>query len=359
MDRVVSSRNPWRWMSNSCHLDTWLMVELSFFGRLASFADTPLIDSLLDTSPALSKLFKVLSAAGTDNQDALKMAYWAMEIESYLGGTRAARTSFGQFSDYQKHGELMHIHERSNAKLDITSTYIGMRKTCSNPNHDITTSDLKRIPQVTTEDCWFAMPDDWSRTQDAAGRWRTEQVSQVHNTGLGDVVETLLGRSDGETTNCTTCCQTQPGTCFQESSEKIPKNALLPISLEFNVDPDSSVPVERELCIGGLGYTLLAVVFGNGMHFKCNIVLCDVWYHYDDLGLVINNSMTNHFLVRITAPSTFLTPPPLELGFKPIVYRYIRHDISTITPLLLSTPDVIHTGLQFNSMWRLLVQGYE
>jgi hypothetical protein len=358
MARVVSARQPWKWMNNSCHLDTWLMVELSFFGQLANSEHTPLVDSVLDKSPALTKLFKVLNAAGTNNQDDLKMAYWAMEIESYLGGTRAARTSFGQFSDYQKHGELMHIHERGDAKFDITSTYIAIQKSCSNPNHDTTTSHLKRTTQVTTEDCWFAMPDDWSRTKDTAGRWRTEQVSQVHNTGLGDVVETLLGRSDGETTNCTICCKAHPGTCYQESSEKIPANALLPISLEFNVDPDSRVPVERELCIGGLGYTLLAVVFGNGMHFKCNIVLYDQWYHYDDLGLVIKNSLTNHFLVRISAPSSFLTPPPPMMGFKPIVYRYMRHDISTITPLHLSTPDVIHKGLQFNSMWRLLVQGY-
>jgi hypothetical protein len=293
------------------------------------------------------------------------MAYWAMEIESYLGGTRAARASFEAFSDYQKHGELMHTQERSDANLDITSTYIGMKKTCSNPNHINTDINHKRIPQVTTEDFWFAMPDDWSRTKDAAGRWQTEQVSQVHNTGLGDVVETLLGLSDGETSNCPACSKAQPGTCFQESCNKIPNNALLPISLEFNVDPNSSVPVEPELCIGGLGYTLLAVVFGNGKHFKCNIVLGAQWYHYDDIGMDTNglhqpnsNTPKRHRLVRIAEPCTFLTPPSPALGYKPIAYRYTRHDNTTINPLHLSNPGVIHTGLQFNSMWRLLVDGY-
>ena len=82
LEEVLHTKCGWIWESMSCHLDCFLMVELSFFCALAT--ETKLLtDDVVLQSPALVKLFKVLLAVGTKNQDTYKMAYWAMEIEEY------------------------------------------------------------------------------------------------------------------------------------------------------------------------------------------------------------------------------------------------------------------------------------
>jgi hypothetical protein len=364
VDRVISGRNPWSWMVNSCHLDTWLMVELSFFGRLASSNVTPLTDQVALSSTALMKLFKVLISVGHTTQDNMKMAYWAMEIEDYQGGSRQARKTFKLPTDYQKHGEFLQIQDRRTANMNITTLSLGMKATCTNPDHTIARSVLKRVPHIPVEDYWYTLPDDWTRTKGSDGRWKTDQCHQVRHADLEDVVETLLGRSDGETSNCPTCSKTHPGTSYQISWEKYPSLSMLPLCLEYTVDPDSNVPVSEKLNIGGLEYTLLAIVFGDGGHFKCNVLLRDNWYHYDDLGFAISvpktgNNPSPPRLVRINHPDTFSTTPPPTGGFKPISYRYIRDDISTMEPVVMPRSESITKTLQFNSMWRLLVQGYD
>ena len=363
VDRVISGHNPWSWMSNSCHIDTWLMVELSFFGCLASSTDTLFTDSRVQSSPALTKLFKVLTAGGKPNQDQLKMGYWAMEIEEYVGGTRNSRNTFKQVSTYQTHSELLHSQTRHETNLDMASTYVGMAPICTNPDHIDQRGIRKRVQQVTAEDTWYSMPDDWTRTKDDMGRWSTNQCHQIHHSDLADVLETLLGRADGETTNCKVCAEKYPGTEFQEFRERLPQFSLLPLSMEFNVDPGSTIVAEPTMDIGGLKYTLLAVVFGNGVHFKCNILLRQWWYHYDDMGIDVetpNNSQVPSppRLVRMTTQTTPMTPPPPVAGFKRISYRYIRENTTTVDPIEMTNWQCIGTGVQFNSMWRLLVDGY-
>ena len=55
------------------------MVELSSYEAIARVTGL-LTDDLIQSSPALTKLFKVLLSAGTPDQDVLKMSYWAMAL---------------------------------------------------------------------------------------------------------------------------------------------------------------------------------------------------------------------------------------------------------------------------------------
>jgi hypothetical protein len=364
LDRVVSMRNPWAWMFNSCHLDTWLMVELAFFGKLATSWVTPLTDDMVQSSPPLTKLFKVLFAAGSENQDKMKMGYWAMEIEEYMQGTRKARGGFKQFSTYQSPAQLLHTRSRSDPSVDLVSTYVGMEPICSNPDHIDQIGIRKRVCSINAEDAWYSMPDDWTRTKDSTGRWTTNQCHQFKHRSFSDVVETLLGRSDGETKNCGICATNHPGTAFQEHQQRLPQFAKLPLSLEFNVDAGTEIEADLHLEIGGLHYTLLAVVFGDGAHFKCNVCLRGLWYHYDDLGMEVKQQQkksvpNTHRMVRVKSPAGYMTPPAPWETFKPIAYRYIRDEMTTAEPMELPRWMSLPTGLQFNSMWRLLVEGYD
>ena len=60
---IMKTRNAWTWSDSSCHLDCWLMVELSSYEAVARVTGL-LTDDMIQSSPALTKLFKVLLSAG-------------------------------------------------------------------------------------------------------------------------------------------------------------------------------------------------------------------------------------------------------------------------------------------------------
>jgi hypothetical protein len=365
VDRIISRRSPWKWGDNSCHLDCYLMVELAFFGSLvhnSQGSQNLLTDDVVLKCPALSKLFAVLLSAGTKTQDALKMAYWAYEIEEYFGGSSTARSTFGKCAGYDQHGDYMAsaLLERNN--VDLRATYVGFQPVCNNPEKHAIDPIQKKSVTVTAIDNWYTLPDDWTRQKGTDGRWRSSCCHFTKHAGLGDVMGSLLGRTDGETTDCPKCAA-ESQKCYQITWMKEPEKAKLPLALEFAVDPNQLVQAEAQINVGGLQYTLLAVVFGDGNHFTCNVLLHEYWFHYDGLGFHcrVDPDQTAKgaagkypAIPRMVRAQDHMTPPPPGDGFSPVVYRYIRCDATHLGPVSAPDPSKIPTHFQFNNMWRLM-----
>ena len=365
VDRVISFRKPWAWLSNSCHLDSWLMVELSFFDYLVrkpGVEEGMVTDDMVVKSPALKKLFKVLLAAGleaAEEQESLKMGYWGMEIEEYLGGTQQARRNFGAFSDYSKHGELFADALRRENNLDLRQTHIGLQPECNNPEHINIQAIYRKRTEIRAADYWFSLPDDWVRKKDSDGRWHFPESNRTPHAGIGDVMGTEMGRSEGETTECQKCA-TDLRKSHQITWKKVPAMSKLPLALEINIDPDQVVRPEESFTIGGTEYKLLSIVFADGKHFKCNIVLAGKWYHYDDLGMRSRVCPGAHQtpqlprVPRLVRCHEYLAPPPPARRFNPIVFRYAKVNATALQPDVIRDPGGIPTDLHFSSMWRLL-----
>ena len=49
-----------------------------------------------------------------------------------------------------------------------------------------------------------------------------------------------------------------------------------------------------------------------------------------------------------------MKPPPPAVGFKPVVYRYVRTGATTLHPIKLTNAASVPTETQFNSMLRLV-----
>jgi hypothetical protein len=183
---------------------------------------------------------------------------------------------------------------------------------------------------------------------------------------LEGCVGSVLGRSDGETTTCPECATNEPGSNYQVRTMKQPQHASLPLTIKFVVDPGQTIGAEPELCIGGHTYKFMSVVFGNGVHFKCNVVLNDTWYHYDGMGMPSLEQDASDFpliprMARIDRNlDTHMTPPPPASGYTPISYRYVRKNAGHLQPVEIHDSEVefIPQEQQFTSMWRLLVNGY-
>ena len=128
------------------------------------------------------------------------------------------------------------------------------------------------------------------------------------------------------------------------------------MSLVFEVDPDLQIPAEESFEVGGIGYKLLAVVFGDGSHFKCNVLLADTWYHYDDRTCRLRDNkptQVSPLFLPITQGDHMKLPQP-AVGFKPVVYRYVRMGATTLDPIKLTNAARVPTETQFNSMLRLV-----
>ena len=361
---IIAMRNPWQWCENSCHLDCWLMVELSYFGHMTAEQNQALLtDDIVMNSPSLRKLFKVL--LGTERfRDKYKMWYWAMEIEEYMGGSAVAQRSFGRVTDYSHHGDYFASSLQDRSNLDLRNTHIGLQPKCNNPDHKNIPSTAKSLRAITAVDNWYTLPDAWVREKDENGRWFTSRSHARPHTNIRDVMETVLGRTEGETTECADCAA-KLNKSFQITWEKLPSLSTLPMSLEIQVDPDQLVSAEATFVIAGTTYTLLSVVFGNDVHFTCNVMLRDSWYHYDGLGMSIRrdsasqnsgNGMPN--VPRLCRAYNYMTAPPSDCSngtYRAIAYRYFREGATMLVPEKIQEPARLPSDLQFNSTWRLFL----
>ena len=203
---------------------------------------------------------------------------------------------------------------------------------------------------------WFSLPDEWNRTKDANQKWHVNTCHSHPHKCMADILGTILGRTNGDSTECKRCWENKSG-MYQITWNKAPELSRLPISLEFELDPQLNIPAELEFTIGGIEYTLLAVVFGNSTHFMCNVKLEDRWYHYD--GIQITGCQIDDLpatpLFRQILKGNHMTPPPTsDVGYTPTAYRYMRTKSNSLAPVLLTDVPSLPTERQFGSMWRLV-----
>jgi hypothetical protein len=265
LEVALQTKSVWVWEQMSCHLDCWLMSELAFYTHLAS-STTLLTDAFVTQAPEVSKLFRVLLAMGTPEQDTVKMAYWAMEIEEYELGSPEARRSFGKSMSYWRHGDFVYSGLRNHQQVDISMTTIGYKPTCTNPAHDATEVVTRKTPTglgTNVSRWWYSLPDAWNRTKDAQNKWHTTTCHHHIHSNMADILGTLLARTDGETTDCKQCYM-HDLSMFQTTWNKSPGSARLPISLEFELDPKLQIPAEAQFTIGEIEYKLICVVFQTG-----------------------------------------------------------------------------------------------
>ena len=352
VDNLLVAREPWAWTSNSCHLDSWLMVELALYDTLArrqSFSD-----ALVLRTPRLQRLFKVLLGVGLDGQEALRDAYWAMEIEEWRGPS--ARSTFGRTYDYDIHRQILYSDGHEGALESLTKMTVSISLSCSSPEHDNVVVK-KDVYDIQSCDAWYSMPQDSARTstgRDKKEEWRMQTVRAHQHTGPADQVATLIARSDSMLTAC------KCGKGFVAAS-KIVNGARMPVSLAFQVF-GSKTPIPLAFTLGGLEYRLVGVVFGNTKHFICNVLLKGSWYHYDDLGLrdpVLFDGNGDGVrrpgsrLVRIKGDA-YLTPG--QVTYTPVTARYIRTVTDTLIPLRIPQPNTVPQEQQFKEFSMLWEQ---
>ena len=341
------------------------MIELSCYGYLAK--ETLLLtNTFLKKSPALMKLMKVLTISDTDEQDQMKMAYWAMEIETYQGGSHEHRKGFGKPHQYGEHHQLLNANMRTDVATlsegttshDLYTTNVGFAPACSNPTHGALAKVHKRRDIVTVAEHWYSMPQDWTRVRRSDNQFTFPTCTYKVHKHLGDVVGTLLGRTDGETTECPVCYAVDQSS-YQVTMVKDPTTSTIPLFLEFEICPTLTMRAHGKITVGDDEYTLMGVVFVNGSHFKCNVRMSDGWYHYDDLGMRTLKQHHAHKgpatprFVRVSTPNSYMTPPENDFDYSPVSYRYMRKTFRSLSQHAV-TAHLLPSDLQFNNMSRLM-----
>jgi hypothetical protein len=307
----------------------------------------------------------LLQAGIVEEQDVVKNAYWIKEIEDYEHGTSLARKGFKSPADFHRHSDLLAVQM---AQVNFNRVELKLKPSCTNPLHSLETHRTKRIAVIEVNQFWYSLPDEWAFRRGQDGRVEANTSNQVPHKGFGDLMHSVIGRQDGETSDCASCRSEEPTKSFQITWTKDVHSVLLPLGLSFSVDTHQVLLPEESLLVGGVEYILLSVVFGDGAHFISNVKLDNKWFHYDGLGVkssmdIRTRTSQMHRLIRITDDSTFLTPPHIhgadpDRPYKPISYRYIRTNPTTMDPLPLKDPSAVPTDRQFNDMWRLLTNGY-
>ena len=138
---------------------------------------------------------------------------------------------------------------------------------------------------------------------------------------------------------------------YQITWNKAPDHSRLPISLDFEVDP------QLQFSTGGIEYTLLAVVFGNSKHYTCNVKLDHDWYHYDGLQIhtcAIDDRPALPMMIPITKGNHMTPPPTPDVGYTPTAYRYMRTKSTSLALTPLTDVPSLQSERQFGSMWRLV-----
>ena len=341
VDQLIVNRNPWSWTANSCHLDSWLMVELSVYDTLArrsSFGDL-----LVMTSKRLQRLFKVLLGVGADGQNTLRDSYWAMEIEEW--GGPVARSTFGRNDDYDIHRERLYA-STAEGKLDRMNRLTVTRSvSCSSPEHEdaLVTAHMRSLQ---CPNAWYSMPANSERTvhmtEDNKPEWKMPKVKEHLLTGPADQLASVAARSDSQHVPC----KCKKGFAV---TRKLTEGVRMPVSLAFQVH-GSDMPIPPSFTFGGLAYQLLGVVFGNKKHFICNVKLKGSWYRYDDLGVKAVGAAreaprSNIKLVRMES-SAYLNPG--IPGYHPATARYVRTRTETLIPVPLLSPGTVPCEQQFD-----------
>ena len=286
----------------------------------------------------------VLLTLGTAKQDTMKEAYWLMEIEDYKSDMKMFTPNFADVHDRILQTTCNLIDNRVGMAVDVV---------CSNPAHATTQKVISTTARVS--EYWYSLPEEYNRVKTAEGKWDFVDTAGHHeHTGMADVMQSLLCRSDLKATDCKHC-----GGSAKVVQSKNPAFALLPKFLRIEGHPGSTVVPEESFKFGGHHYKLLAVTFGDGKHYTSNIRLSHGWYRYDGLGFLVDGTDTQSTRMQIVGSdnSTGYYEPPRK-GYSAVAYRYIRMDApehsswTRVTPI--DVQDFVTGQSQFQSLELIL-----
>ena len=326
----------WKWARNSCHLDTWLMSQLTLYAWLGS---SRLTDSTLlaagDTGT--QQLFRVLLGLATDERDNLRDCYWAMECCSYTmgAGMHTRCRGFGQFDAVESHeAQLAHAMPRTSShpqrKL-VTMT----RKTCTNDDHNDGVKS-KALSTVYVANGWYRMPDPLALSQLDDGSWEAGVAELIEFRNMRDVLGNYIVRQGSGLVQCmrSECIPAQ----HYRTEDKLPTETTFPWFLTFATDngAKNTVVAEHELVVAELTYTLVCVVFCNNAHFSCNFrgYPGNRWFHYDDMGSKMPRAATCNGGQRVHALPVGRNPcDPIVSSSQTTFYAVQWHYILTAPQL--------------------------
>lgn len=325
VSRLVSSRDPWKWSKNSCHLDTFLMVELATYSMWCTCDETLSDEDIwpsLTQSEWMQRLMAVLLNVGTANQNALRDKYRAYESAERTSSSGAG-PGMTSFDSVDNHEIILHDAEptRTTVKLplDVVCTHGSHAASHACRNRDV----------VKVAHMWFSLPDKWVPTKSQNGRWAVDAAGRIPHTSMADALTTFVVRSDARLKACTECQDAGRGIQFR-TEKKRPQKCLLPPVLVFDMssiyNTDKEINPEETLVFGGHTYALVSIVFGGKDHFNCRVRLQEKWFDYDDMAGIKSSRCTRRLLTTGTYGRQYNTLKDCFKTSCPKVssYRYVR-----------------------------------
>ena len=341
---MLCTRKPWKWDRNSCHLDTYLMMELATYSTWVSSDERLSDNDIWPDDKHMNALYATLVNVGKEEQNAIRMSLWAQFFSD--------ESPLYEFGSPISHMSTMEMSS-STFRSRIRTTTI---RKCSNPVHEdqSKTVDVTGIIQVVP--VWFKMPPFFDRRLGDDASWQRNQAHMVPFVNTRDMLMGVLARSDEKIRVCLTCKGSNSGMHFYKVRKKPEQNTLMPPVLHFDLSAGFNlgreVEPELQFCLGGHVYDLVCVVFYSGSHYNCRVKLNNTWYDYDDMGcrrgpthILCLSRDTDHIHV------------PFKQQFHPVMYRYVRTSVAgrlhTNERLRLG-PEEFPNDVQFHEMMTVL-----
>lgn len=309
---IINTGDAWAWKLNSCHLDTFCLLELVALSWLEFHYALDSRDSLTTNAKLLHTL---LLAADTDSTE--RDNFWKNNLshDSPYGSTedvlshvewltRVARTS-RRGGARRSNAEINTIRDRYVTYLmsvDCTGTCELLPSLCSDPYLNVGTG-------------WFGTPESFRNSEHIPYKDMQDAINR-----------TLLQQSR----DATQCPYTNDPFCHH-INRLDPSVMHLPRILVVGTPEGTTLTYDENLSIGGVEYRLVGVAFrrppfnlDNGTktvgHYACNFRLPDPvakWYGYNDLGH--HNNSKNPRVFGVSSPRD----SPV-FGASPRAFYYVR-----------------------------------
>ena len=312
----------WEWRNNSCHLDSYLVVQLAFWaclhlqlnkqtaaGVFQHTSEPGIISSIVETL-----LFAGSHIGSMDNRDNL----WKLIAKDNPD------LRYGQMCMYTDHLLTEKLARKDAGMVDIDSFRVVKTGTCIQCSQRRVRSTGKHL---TLQPIWYTMPDTDCMTADSTGRITVQPASAQRHTTMGSFVAHVLTCSDGESDRCNnTQCASQ-GLYGTVASDVDPGRCVLPKRLTITVGtglkPDRTFVADDTFSLGNVNYKHVSVTYANGAHFVCRVKFGKNWYAYNDMG---HSRGRDHRLAIIETSGMGIQEKAAPKGYTPASYTYIRMD---------------------------------
>ena len=308
-DTAIENKLLWTWTSMSCHLDTFLAVELAFFGQYSANIVASANGTLCgEDDMGTKRLLKVLLGATADDRNTLRNEYWLMEIENETYADSCAWGMMGSVLDHRSGvcRAMKADRKKWTRQLQLRKLFV-----CTNEDHPDTERNGIRaeVPAVVN---WWPFPDKKIRYIDVDEKGKEKEKCRIEpclpmpNENLRAVLMNLVARSDETKRICNLCKKKDQTDLHYIQQVCLAPSTKFPVSLVFQIEAveggAAKVPPELEFSIGRTLYTLYAVVFSDGGHFHATLLLNGSWYRYDDMG--VSETRKTPQLMTLISPKT-------------------------------------------------------